>query len=640
MSKILGNSEELNSVVNVGTYGAVGDGTTDDTTAIQAALSSTSKVIEFTSGKTYLVNGALTSAVENRTIIATGATIKLKNSATNYRIITISGALTIVEGGDWDGNRDNQSAGDAFTSFAIGVSGDFCKITNARFINWRGTGVKGANCSQLLVDNCLFTSIGNGNATCYGVYMEATTASRFGNKVINSKFYMSDSGTSGQPILFTSTITSGGFGQYDWEISGNYVEGSSSVSNADQAICMAVRGARGIVNANNTKYGSMGWSEGGDDTVISNNIFDSTTGTVRWGIEPSGSRVVISNNQIRDHGRGITPTSQVFSNDDLVITGNYIEVDNTYSSGTLGGPRCIDLASNVSAGTTCNRITVTGNTLRGKTGINATRIVTDWVITGNEFIGPGSGTVNGRGIFFNSPSTALRWNISSNKFNGFERAVGVYNLTGDTITDIQFVNNNCVNDVGGGSTSLINVEGSAVLGTRVVTFLNATSSANFNWYYDRAANVKIEISNSYATPESNVSASIGSQYFNTAGSGGTTMFLKESGANTNTGWTRVGSTQQFANGTVSVPSVQSKAFSSTGLYFPSANTIGFTSNATQVSTMSDSAINFNLNTIRITTSKTPSGPTDTGSAGQIGWDPSYLYVCTSANNWTRIPLSW
>lgn len=37
---------------------------------------------------------------------------------------------------------------------------------------------------------------------------------------------------------------------------------------------------------------------------------------------------------------------------------------------------------------------------------------------------------------------------------------------------------------------------------------------------------------------------------------------------------------------------------------------------------------------------TPSSSSDTGTAGDIAWDASYLYICTATNTWTRIALAW
>jgi hypothetical protein len=42
------------------------------------------------------------------------------------------------------------------------------------------------------------------------------------------------------------------------------------------------------------------------------------------------------------------------------------------------------------------------------------------------------------------------------------------------------------------------------------------------------------------------------------------------------------------------------------------------------------------NIIRIRNSKTPASSTDTGTAGQICWDSSFLYICIATNTWRRI----
>ena len=45
------------------------------------------------------------------------------------------------------------------------------------------------------------------------------------------------------------------------------------------------------------------------------------------------------------------------------------------------------------------------------------------------------------------------------------------------------------------------------------------------------------------------------------------------------------------------------------------------------------------NHIRIRASKTPISSTDTGEAGTICWDASYIYVCVAANHWIRFSKS-
>ena len=61
-----------------------------------------------------------------------------------------------------------------------------------------------------------------------------------------------------------------------------------------------------------------------------------------------------------------------------------------------------------------------------------------------------------------------------------------------------------------------------------------------------------------------------------------------------------------------------------------------------VGTSSDSGgalLQVNGDRIRIGTAKTPVSATDTGVAGEICWDASYIYVCTATNTWKRSAIA-
>jgi len=47
----------------------------------------------------------------------------------------------------------------------------------------------------------------------------------------------------------------------------------------------------------------------------------------------------------------------------------------------------------------------------------------------------------------------------------------------------------------------------------------------------------------------------------------------------------------------------------------------------------------NDNRIRIASSQTPASATATGTAGEICWDASYIYVCVASNTWKRAALT-
>jgi hypothetical protein len=52
-----------------------------------------------------------------------------------------------------------------------------------------------------------------------------------------------------------------------------------------------------------------------------------------------------------------------------------------------------------------------------------------------------------------------------------------------------------------------------------------------------------------------------------------------------------------------------------------------------------SLLQVNDDRIRIASSKTPASASDTGTAGEVCWDSSYIYVCTATDTWKRAALS-
>tara|TARA_S200002703_G_scaffold123221_1_gene109158 strand:- start:850 stop:2487 length:1638 start_codon:yes stop_codon:yes gene_type:complete len=52
-----------------------------------------------------------------------------------------------------------------------------------------------------------------------------------------------------------------------------------------------------------------------------------------------------------------------------------------------------------------------------------------------------------------------------------------------------------------------------------------------------------------------------------------------------------------------------------------------------------SLLQVNDDRIRVASSKTPASASDTGTAGEVCWDSSYIYVCTATDTWKRAALS-
>ena len=93
----------------------------------------------------------------------------------------------------------------------------------------------------------------------------------------------------------------------------------------------------------------------------------------------------------------------------------------------------------------------------------------------------------------------------------------------------------------------------------------------------------------------------------------------------------VGSVRIVVDGTVSTGIVPGK------VSIFSANSSGVMTE--RLSASSSGVVTVSSDTLKIATAKTPASASATGTAGEICWDTSYIYVCTATNTWKRAALS-
>lgn len=506
--------EKLSEYVSVLDFGAVGDGVTNDTVAIQAALNSGSKNIVFTSGKTYLVNGGLTYTQANGLISASGATIKLKNNAPNKYIIKCTGDYTVVDGGTWDANRANGNSGTTFPDeygyWAVLIECDYGTIRNTIAKSSYGAGLMG-NGNHITFQN-------NTVSDCFywGIFITSPPATHFyGNKAIGNTVDCSASTTYSQGILFTSTGDATGQ-QRDWVLANNIVTGAQGAGVAAQCICLAVRGERGVVSGNVTRYGSMGFSEGGDDTVVTGNVFTELQGAFQYGIEPSGWQT-ITGNFVTASKRGVNAGNTNTIYDKMVISGNtFITTDIAIQI--------------IPDGTgTANDVLINGNYLYGVTKcVSLARTCDRPTITGNKMVGDGTGA----GVFLNNPSLAPYAFASGNSFRNIVNPLSAFNPTGPLkfYTDLYSVSNNFQ----GCTTEKWTPDGVSAMGTRVssVGCILSNGTAKEDTIDELAKQIQKW---GTGTPEGVVAAGVGSIFYRTDGGAGTTLYVKQAGTG-NTGW--------------------------------------------------------------------------------------------------------
>ena len=94
-SKSFQNASKLNGIVSVLQFGAVGDGVTDDTTAIQAAIDSSRNV--FLPVGTYKTTASLIISNSNQVVYGAGWSTQIALSKATDPVVLLVGALEGVQ---------------------------------------------------------------------------------------------------------------------------------------------------------------------------------------------------------------------------------------------------------------------------------------------------------------------------------------------------------------------------------------------------------------------------------------------------------------------------------------------------------------------------------------------------------------
>lgn len=294
---------KLLETVSVKDFGAVGDGVTDDTAAIQAALNS-AKTVEGVSGSTYLVTGGITVPAAT-----TLKNIKLKLKAgSNRTVLTLSqdaAAYKVFVDGNGSNNLSSPiSSAAIYASGVSSVSVTECKVTDSF-----ASGIRLDNCDDFVVDNNTVIKTHAGFTEHAGIYiLTSTNGSVAFNKVVNSE----------------STGIKTGTNCFRLKIEGNDVRGSYYIGLANDTLSDSV-----IVGNIATSNGDNGIDVNGSTNVVvsSNTCVTNTTDGIYVG-ENNVNRVTVVGNTCHANGRAGFGCVANFWN--FAVTGN------TFSSNVYG----------------------------------------------------------------------------------------------------------------------------------------------------------------------------------------------------------------------------------------------------------------------------------------------------------------
>lgn len=439
-------------------FGAVGDGVTDDTAALQAALTSGQSIVGVP-GATYLISASLTMAVDGTQFDGQGCSFKVSSgtlTGTLYqgqffilqanRLVLRNFVIPYSALAHFDTAIDGQGMPVNRTAIAIGAAND-CVIDSIRIENSRagatstwngGIRMTGGNADNNTISNNVLIQTSLGINYCPDSYAGN------GNKVLNNRLEDCFYGIyAGDPTVSNASV-------------GNVVQGNYM----SWPTYSAYMGVEDYSGGTNNVIGTQ---------IVGNTFVGSAASTPSYyAISAVSANAVVENNFIINWGFSLT-----------------------------GNPAAIEVAAD-SGTTIANNVIKWTNTPEGVTGTNRCGIICsgDSALGANSYIGNKIENAN-YGIWIHPDTTGTTDVIQGNSFVGCARAIYADGIS----SSLSIVSN--VVDITRPQTAARNlidiVYSRAEIIGNIVTFAAASSQNTYATVVIHAAGDNITIANNFGT---------------------------------------------------------------------------------------------------------------------------------------------